>query len=440
MERVAGRVRTVRTHGKVAFADLEDASGRVQLFAQHAVVGDRGMASFEKIGVGDIVGAEGEIVKTKRGELSVRIKEVVVLAKCLRPMPDKWHEMTDVERRYRQRYLDLMVNPPAREIVTARAIVNTTIRSYFDDRGFREVETPLLQPVASGAVARPFMTHHNALGIDLYLRVAPELYLKRLLIGGLERVYELNRSFRNEGISTKHNPEFTMLEAYEAYVDYNDTMDTVESLVKEIAQVVTSSLEVEWQGHRIDFGSPFRRMSMFVAIEEATGRDLTTEWEAGDEAGLRSFAAGLDIELHDAWGPGKVLTEIFEAAAEKRLVQPTFVTGFPKEVSPLAKDHRTIEGFTEHADLVVAGTEIAPMYSELNDPDEQRRRFEQQAAVKLAGEEEVALPDQDFVEALAYGMPPAGGFGLGVDRLLAILLNLPSLREAILFPTLRPEA
>ena len=439
--RLAGRIRTIRTHGKVAFADLQDGTGTVQLFAQHGVLGDEGLAEFAALGVGDIVGAEGEVVKTRRGELSLRVVDATLLAPCLRPMPDKWHEMSDVERRYRQRYLDLLANPVPRRVIEARAGLNVTIRAFFDSRGFFEVETPLLQPIASGAVARPFVTHHNALDIELFLRVAPELYLKRLLIGGLERVYELNRSFRNEGVSARHNPEFTMLEAYEAFADYNDHMSLVESLVGAIAEKVTGGLEIESDGEeKIDLNPPFRRATMFEAIEEATGKDLSGPWQAGDAEALGSVARDLDVRVDARWAPGKVLAEIFEATAEKSLVQPTFVTGFPKEVSPLAKDHRTIRGFTEHADLVIGGVEIAPIYSELNDPAEQRRRFEQQAAARTAGDEEAALPDEEFLEALAYGMPPAAGFGLGVDRLLTILLDLPSLREVIMFPTLKPEA
>ncbi len=318
--------------------------------------------------------------------------------------------------------------------------MNQTIRSFFDERGFLEVETPLLQPIAGGAVARPFVTHHNALDIDLFLRVAPELYLKRLLIGGVERVYELNRSFRNEGVSARHNPEFTMLEAYEAYADYNDFMTLVEALVRAIAEAVTGRLEITTATGTIDLNEPFRRATMFEVIEETTGRDLTSPWQSRDHAEIETVAADLDVRVDPRWSPGKVVAEIFESTTEKGLVQPTFVTGFPKEVSPLAKDHRTLEGFTEHCDLVIDGLEIAPIYSELNDPEEQRRRFEQQAAIAAAGEEEVALPDADFLEALSYGMPPAAGFGLGVDRLLTILLCQSSLREVIMFPTLKPEA
>ncbi|MFP5353213.1 MAG: lysine--tRNA ligase [Actinomycetota bacterium] len=438
--RIAGRLMTIRSHGKVAFADLMDGSGRLQLFAQQAVLGDEGIEAFTKLGVGDIVGASGEIVMTRRGELSLKLKEITLLAECKRPMPDNWHGMTDVESRYRQRYLDLLLNADARASVEARSAANTAIRSFLGERGFLEVETPLLQPLAGGAVARPFVTHHNALDIDLYLRVAPELYLKRLLIGGLERVYELNRSFRNEGVSTRHNPEFTMLEAYEAFVDYEDTMALVEDLVKAIAQAVRGSLVMNIEDREVDLSKPFVRMTMFEAITRATGRDLRAAWDSGDESALRSEAERLDVRLDAGWTAGKVVAEIFEETTEKSLIEPTFVTGFPKEVSPLAKDHRSIQGFTEHADLILGGLEIAPIYSELNDPDEQRKRFEQQAEARAAGDEEATVRDEEFLEALSYAMPPAGGFGLGVDRLLMLLLEVPSIREVVLFPTLRPAS
>ena len=428
---VAGRVMTMREHGKVAFADLVDSSGRIQLFAQQDVLGEDAMAAFIQTGVGDIIGVEGEVVMTRRGELSVKVTSLTMLAKCTRPLPEKWHGMSDVEVRYRQRYLDMIANPVPGRVPEARAKANGAIRSFLDDRGFVEVETPLLQPIAGGAVARPFTTHHNALGIDLYLRVAPELYLKRLLIGGAERVYELNRSFRNEGVSTRHNPEFTMLEAYEAYVDYADTMTLVESLVLAVASAVGTDKQL---------AAPFRRISMFEAISEATDRDLETPWRAEDHDSIRKHAEDLGVTIEKTWSAGKVLFEIYEMRVEKELTEPTFIVGMPKDVSPLAKDHRSIPGFTEHADLVIGGVEIAPIYSELNDPVEQRRRFEQQTAARAGGQQETLLPDEDFLEALAYGMPPAGGFGLGVDRLLMLLLDLPSIREVIMFPTLKPEA
>lgn len=438
--RVAGRIRTTREHGKIAFADLEDPTGRVQLFAQQAVLGDEAMGIFLSLSIGDIVGAEGEVVMTRRGELSVKVTLVTILAPCLRSMPEKWHGISDVEVRYRQRYLDLIVNPEPRRAVEARAAANSAIRSFMDERGFVEVETPLLQPIAGGAVARPFVTHHNALDIELFLRIAPELYLKRLLIGGLEKVYELNRSFRNEGVSTRHNPEFTMLEGYEAFVDYEDTMTLVEGLVKDIARAVNGTLSVEIAGEPFDLGAPFKRVTMFEAIYDATGLDLLEGWQGGDPEAARRAALDLGLAIKDEWTPGRVLMEIYEERVEKDLSTPTFVMGFPKDVSPLAKDHRTITGFTEHADLVIAGVEIAPVYSELNDPEEQRQRFEQQVGARASGDQEAQLPDAEFLEALAYGMPPAGGFGLGIDRLLMLLTGFTSIREVILFPTLRPEA
>jgi lysyl-tRNA synthetase, class II len=436
---IAGRVRTTREHGKIAFADLQDGTGTIQLFAQLAVLGDEAMQRFLSLSVGDILGCEGIVMMTRRGELSIKVASVEVLAPCRRSMPEKWHGVTDVETRHRQRYLDLIVNPDARRMVEARIAANRTVRSFMEERGFVEVETPLLQPIAGGAVARPFVTHHNALDIDLYLRIAPELYLKRLLIGGMERVYELNRSFRNEGVSTRHNPEFTMLEGYEAYVDYEDTMALVEDLVKAIAHSVNDSFGFEVEGKTVDLGPPFRRITMFEAIAEQTGEDLRPAWDDSNTEALRDVAKKLEVPLKDQWGPGKVLAEIFETRAEKDLIEPTFVAGFPKEVSPLAKDHRGIRDFTEQADLVVAGVELAPIYSELNDPEEQRRRFEQQAKARAEGDEEAQLPDADFLEALSYGMPPAGGFGLGIDRLLTLLTGARSIREVILFPTLRPE-
>ena len=435
--RVAGRLRTLRRHGKVAFADLEDGTGEVQLFAQTDVLGSERVGEFGGLSVGDIVGAEGRVMKTRRGELSVKVGSFDLLAPCRRPMPEKWHGLTDVESRYRQRHLDLIFNPQSRRLVETRAGANAAIRRLLEGEGFLEVETPLLHPIAGGAVARPFSTHYNALDIDLYLRIAPELHLKRLLIGGLEKVYELNRSFRNEGVSARHNPEFTMLEAYEAYVDYTRTMSLVESLVVAIARAVG---EVMPEGAPdLELDPPFARISMFEAIAVATGLDLTEAWFEERWDSVRAEAEALGVRVDPAWPPGKVLAEIYESRAERELTGPVFVTGFPKDVSPLAKDHRTIPGFTEHADLVMKGVEIAPIYSELNDPEEQRRRFQAQAAARAAGDEEATLPDEDFLEALAYGMPPAGGFGLGIDRLLMFLTDTPSIREVILWPTLKPE-
>jgi lysyl-tRNA synthetase, class II len=436
---VAGRVMTVRGQGKAAFADLRDSTGRIQLFARTNVLGAEDMESFTGVGVGDILGAEGEIMMTRRGELSINVRSFTMLAPALRSMPDTFHGISNVETRYRQRYLDLLLTEDARRALEGRAKANTAIRSFFDDRGFIEVETPLIQPVASGATARPFKTHHNALDIDLYLRVAPELYLKRLLIGGVDRVYELNRSFRNEGVSSQHNPEFTMLEAYEAYVDYDDTMALVEELVRAIAFAVNGVYEIAMGDRTIDLSAPFHRMTMFEAITANGGPDLFDVWKAGDYDSIAKDADSAGIHVDPRWPPGKVLSVIFEAIAEHKLLEPTFVVGYPKDVSPLAKDHRSIDGFTEQTDLMIGGIEMAPIYSELNDPAEQRRRFEQQGKQRSTGNDEAMIADEDFLEALSYGMPPAGGFGLGVDRLLMVLLGLPSLREVILFPTLKPD-
>ena len=437
---VAGRLRSVRAHGKVAFADLADESGSIQLFARLQNLGEDGLARFEQLGVGDIVGARGEVVRTRRGELSLDLEDFVLLAECRSPMPEKWGGLTNVETRYRQRHLDLAVNPESRGLVRARARANAEIRRFLGERGFLEVETPQMQLQAGGALARPFVTHLNTLDIDLYLRIAPELYIKRLLIGGFERVFELGKVFRNEGVSTKHNPEFTMLEAYEAYVDYHHTMALVEDLVRSLAKAVNGTTALDIEGRRIDLADPFRRITMFEAIEEHAGVDLSGAWKDGDLETLAAVAEDNGIEVERSWGPGKVLAEIFELAAEKRILQPTFVTGYPKEVSPLAKDHREIDGFTEQADLVIGGVELAPIYSELNDPQEQRRRFEQQVRAHTAGDEEAHVADEAFLDALAYGMPPAGGFGLGVDRLLVLLTGANSIREIILFPILRPES
>lgn len=437
--RVAGRAMTVRGQGKAAFADLRDSTGRIQLFARSNVLGDAGMESFKAIGVGDIVGAEGEVMTTRRGELSINVRSATLLAPALRPMPDTFHGIANVETRYRQRYLDLLLTEDARRAVDGRAKANAAIRRFLDERGFVEVETPILHPVASGATARPFRTHHNALDIDLYLRVAPELYLKRLLIGGLDRVYELNRSFRNEGVSSQHNPEFTMLEAYEAYVDYDDTMALVEELVRAIALAINGGYEFTAGDRTIDLAEPFRRMTMFEAITANGGPDLLDAWKTGDHDAIAKEADGLGIHVDPKWPPGKVLAEIFESIAERKLLEPTFVVGYPMDVSPLVKEHRSIDGLTEQADLIIGGVEIAPIYSELNDPAEQRRRFEEQAKQRSSGDDEAMIADEDFLEALSYGMPPAGGYGLGLDRLLALLLELPSLREVILFPTLKPD-
>lgn len=428
--RVAGRVMTVRRQGKVAFADLQDAAGRLQLFAQADLLGDR-LDAFEQLDIGDWVGAWGEVITTRRGQLSVRIEGFELLTKSLRPWPEKYHGLKDVELRYRQRYVDLATNPQAREIFAARSTLIAEMRSWLTGRGFIEVETPMLHPLAGGALAKPFVTHHEVLDMDLFLRIAPELYLKRLLVGGLERIFEINRVFRNEGVSVKYNPEFTMLELYQAFADYHDMADLIEGLIRHVATAVTGSTTVSWQGNELDFGEPFRRARLVDLVREA-GADV----DGGD---LFAECERLGVPYDPSWPKGKALLEIYEKRVEHTLVQPTFVMDFPREVSPLARPHRDDPGFTEHLELVIAGMEIAPAYSELTDPIDQRARFEAQAALRRGGDEEAHQVDEDFLRALEHGMPPAGGLGLGVDRLIMLLTGAASIREVIFFPALRPE-
>jgi lysyl-tRNA synthetase class 2 len=431
---VAGRIVLIRRHGKVSFFTLRDATGDLQLFLTEETMGD-GYRVLEELDLGDIVGAEGEVVKTKRGELSVQVRRLTVLTKALRPLPEKFHGLRDPEARVRRRYLDFASNPESRRIVWSRAAVLRAIRRVLDERGFVEVETPALHPVPGGAVAKPFVTHHLALDMPLYLRIAPELYLKRLLVGGLERVYEIGRNFRNEGISAKYNPEFTMLEVYQAYADYLTMMELVEELIRESALAVRGSLQFEYQGQPLDLAQPWRRSRLDQLVQEAVGRPVFLD----DVAGLREVARARGIAVDPAWPSGKVVFEVYEKLVEPTLFQPTWVMDIPRDVSPLARNHRSTPGFTEHADLIMAGVEMAPVYSELTDPDEQRARFDIQRAARAAGDQEAHPYDEDFIEALEHGMPPAGGFGLGVDRILVILADAPSIRDVILFPHLRPE-
>ena len=432
---VAGRVVLARRHGKSSFLTIRDVTGDLQLFVTESSLGTDGYRVIDSIDLGDIVGAEGVVMKTRKGELSVGVRRLSLLTKALRPPPEKWHGLRDPEARLRKRYLEFASNPESRGVVWARATVLKTLRRVLEARGFVEVETPALHPVPGGAVARPFVTHHEALDIPLYLRIAPELYLKRLLVGGLERVYEIGRNFRNEGISAKYNPEFTMLEAYQAYGDYTDVMDLTEELVRESALAVRGTLALSFQGRALDLATPWRRERLDALVSEAVGREATLE----DAEGLRAIAEERGVHVDEGWPAGNVLAELYEKLVEPELFQPTWVMDLPAAVSPLARPHRSTPGFTEHADLVVAGMELAPAYSELTDPDEQRARFELQRAARAAGDEEAHPYDEDFVEALAHGMPPAGGFGLGVDRLVAVLADAPTLREVILFPHMRPE-
>lgn len=434
--RVAGRIMGARHHGKIAFFDLFDFTGRVQLFASEERLGQRYLRLVEELDLGDIVGVEGEVFKTRRGEVSVNISDYKILAKCLRPLPEKWHGLRDVELRYRHRYLDLMVNPEVREVFVKRSRIIRAIRALLDERGFVEVETPVMQPLPGGAAARPFITHHNALDIDLYLRIAPELYLKRLLVGGFEKVYEIGKNFRNEGISSRHNPEFTMLEAYQAYADFEDMMKLCEDIVLSAAEAAGVEGTLTYQGQRIDLSPPWRRARYFDLLKEHTGLDFES---LRDEKDALEAARKLGIPDDYAKTPWSLMDKAFEIFVQPHLIQPTFVTHYPVEVSPLAKRDPKEPRLVQRFEPFIGGQELGNAFSELNDPVDQRGRFEQQAKLRERGEEEAHVMDEDFLMALEYGMPPAGGLGIGIDRLCMVLLDKPSIREVILFPQLRPE-
>lgn len=433
---VAGRVMNIREFGKLSFAVLQDVSGEIQLFVSKSAIGDKEFAKFETLDVGDWVGASGEVISTKKGELSVRIDSFNLLAKCFRPLPDKFHGLKDLERRYRQRYLDLIMNEEARATALARAATIRSLRNSFERRGFLEVETPMLQVKPGGALAKPFVTHHTALDMPMYLRIAPELYLKRLVVGGFEKVFEINRNFRNEGIDTTHNPEFTMLESYEAFADYEDVMRLTEEVIMQAAIDVTGGPVITYQGREVDLTAPWRRLSMIDAISEKLGANVS--FELSLEA-LRDLAQKAHVKVEDSWGPGKIVAEIFDELVEPDLWQPTFVIDYPTEVSPLSKEHRDDPMITERFEAFVVGRELANAFSELNDPAEQRRRFEAQAEAKAAGDDEAHPIDEDYILALEYGLPPAGGLGIGVDRLVMLLTDQSTIREVVLFPHLRVE-
>ena len=434
---VAGRMMAKRVMGKASFARLDDMSGAIQLFMQRDGLPEGVYAAFKGWDLGDLVGAEGTLFKTRTGELSVKVEAARLLSKCLRPLPEKYHGLADTETRYRQRYLDLIMNADSRAVFRLRSQMVSFMRSYLDARGFLEVETPMMQPIPGGANARPFVTHHNALGIDMYLRVAPELYLKRLVVGGFERVYEINRNFRNEGLSTRHNPEFTMLELYQAYVDQVAMMDIAEDLLRMMAMALTGGTQLAWQGDEVDLGPAFRRVALEELVLEAN--PALDPLRARDSDYLREFAAGLGMHVEKGWGAGKLLLELFEKTVENDLQQPTFVTGYPLEVSPLARCRDSDPFLTDRFELFVCGRELANGFSELNDPEEQAQRFRAQVEQKTAGDEEAMFYDADYVRALEFGMPPAGGLGIGVDRLVMLFADQPSIRDVLLFPQMRPE-
>ena len=433
--RVAGRVMSLRGHGKTAFGHVEDASGRLQFYVRREDLAPEAFARFELVELGDIVGVEGVVFRTKTNELTIKVASIEMLAKTLRPLPDKWHGLTDKEIRYRQRYVDLIMNPDVRAVFRKRSRLVETMRQFLVGKGFLEVETPVLQPLYGGATARPFTTHHNALGMTLYLRIANELYLKRLLVGGFERVFEFAKDFRNEGIDRSHNPEFTMMECYAAYLDYMDCMDMVEEMMRAVAAALTDDGTVSYGGRVLDFSRPWKRVRYFDAIAERTGEDL--RGRPPDE--LHAIAARLGVPVEAGAPAGAVINEIFGAKVESDLQQPTFVYDYPKELSPLAKDHRAETGVVERFEGYVAGFEICNAFSELNDPLEQRRRFDQQAELRARGDDEAQPLDEDYLRALEYGMPPTGGVGIGVDRLVMLATGSRSIRDVLLFPQLRPE-
>jgi lysyl-tRNA synthetase, class II len=431
---VAGRLMLRRDQGRLAFGVLQDGSGRIQLFAPSKVTPD--FEGFVGLNIGDWVGVTGEIMKTRKGELSVKVEEWTLLASAQRSFPDKWHGITDPDTRYRQRYVDLWVTDEVRETFRLRSRLISLTRSWLERRDFMEVETPVFHPIPGGALARPFITHHNALDTEMFLRIAPELYLKRLIVGGFERVYEIARVFRNEGLSTRHNPEFTMLELYQAYADWTDIMELVEELIEHLAIELTGSSLVSYDGREVDLSAPWRRATLVELIAEHAGVEVSLDTPMDE---LRAICERFDVEHKPTYGPGKLLLEIYEKTVEPNLWGPCFVTEYPQEVSPLARRHRDLPGFTERFEGIVAGRELFNGFSELVDPAEQRARFEQQASQKDAGDEEAMVVDDDYVRALEYGLPPTGGIGIGIDRLVMLLADVQTVRDVVLFPTLRPE-
>jgi lysyl-tRNA synthetase class 2 len=433
---VAGRIVARRSFGKAAFVQLQDRSGRLQLYVARKELGEEMFEVFDNLDIGDIIGVSGTAFFTKTGELSLRVKDLQLLTKSLQPLPEKWHGLKDVETRYRQRYLDLIVNPEVRDVFVKRSRIISLMRTFMQERGYLEVETPMMQPVAGGATAKPFVTHHNTLKMDLFLRIAPELYLKRLVIGGLERVFEINRNFRNEGISIQHNPEFTMMEFYQAYANYHDLMDMTEEMICRIAREVCGSERISYGGREVNLTAPWERLTVREAIVKYG--DISAE-DLEDHSKALAYAHSLGLEFDASIGHGKLLTEIFDEVAEPRLWNPTFITEYPTEVSPLSRRNDDNPDVVDRFELFVVGRELANAFSELNDPEDQRGRFESQLLEKEAGDEEAHAMDEDYLRALEYGLPPTAGEGIGIDRLVMLLTDSASIRDVILFPQLRRE-
>jgi lysyl-tRNA synthetase class 2 len=445
--KIAGRIMANRLMGKAAFADLQDMEGRIQLFIRKNELGEKGFELYKLLDIGDIIGVTGTVFRTKTGEISIAVTELQLLAKAIRPLPiakEKeedgkkvvYDAFSDKEMRYRQRYVDLIVNPQVKEIFIKRSKIIKAMREMLDAQGYLEVETPILQPIYGGASARPFVTHHNTLDMKLYLRIANELYLKRLIVGGFEGVYEFAKDFRNEGMSRFHNPEFTQMELYVAYKDYHWMMDFTEKLFQHVAMTVLGTTKITYQGQEVDLTPPFRRMPLLEGIKEYAGVDLYGKTEEE----MRAIAKKLNIQVEDSWGSGKIIDEIFGEYVEPNLIQPTFIMDHPVEISPLAKKHREKPGLVERFELVIVGKEVSNAFTELNDPRDQRERFEAQMGLKARGDEEAQVLDEDFLRALEYGMPPTAGIGIGIDRLTMLLTDQPSIRDVLLFPHMRPES
>ena len=435
--RLAGRLMSKRGMGKAVFSDLQDGAGRIQLYVRIDDVGEEALAAFKKYDIGDIVGVEGEVFRTKRGEISIKAKTITLLSKSLLPLPEKFHGLTDVETRCRQRYVDLIVNPEVRRTFELRSKFIKHVRDFLDGRGYMEVETPVLNTISGGATARPFITHHNTLDIDMYLRIATELHLKRLVVGGLERVYEIGRIFRNEGMDTKHNPEFTSVELYQAYADFNDMMDLFEELLSSAALKLLGTYQLEWQGQQLDLTPGWPRMTMAEAVEKYTGLDFMA---VSDDTEAVAMAKSIGVELPETapatWG--NALYEVFDQKVEEKLIQPPFITMHPVDVSPLATRSAKDPRLTERFELFICHSEMGNAFSELNDPVDQRQRFQRQVELREGGDEEAGMMDEDYITALEYGLPPTGGLGIGIDRCVMMLTNNDSIREVLLFPTMRP--